>query len=211
MLTNPITFWRIWWHGLNVFEQTVAVALFAATIVIILVTPAGAQVSPDVSNNAVWVAVIAAIPVMLTGPLIAWMNERSRRKDREEDRIERAAVARRAEERGEKANETVKRVAANTAETVLTAKDTNQRLVAVAKTTGIIHTLVNSQLTASKQNEFDSITRELILLMEKAPSEKVTAAIAKAEAALAELRAVLADRKIVANDVNKQELEQNKI
>ncbi len=214
-MTNPIVFWKDWWSTLSVFERAVVGALFVAAIIIILVTPAGAQGVFEPSNNAVWIAIIAAIPVMLTSPLIAWMNERSRRKDREEDRIERAAVAKRAEERGEKANETVKRVATNTAEVALTAKDTNQRLVAVAKVTGVIHTLVNSQLTASKQAEFDSITRELALLREielTSPATiRITEAIAKAEGALAELRNVLSDRRLSAIDVEKQQREQNKI
>jgi hypothetical protein len=204
-MTNPIVYWQDWWSGLSTVERAVVGALFVAAIIIILVTPAGAQGVPDVSNNAVWIALIAAIPVALTGPLIAYMNERSRRKDREEDRLERMEVAARA-------HEGANLLAINTAKAATTAQEANSKLVEVAKVANVIHTLVNSQLTGSKQAEFNAITRELALLHElggEHPSPRITEAIKTAEINLAELKAVLADRQITASDVERQQRDQS--
>lgn len=75
-----------------------------------------------------------------------------------------------------------------------------------AKTNGkldVIHTLVNSQLTAAMQSELDAIVRELAMMLEvielkKAagfePTPDALAALAAAQAKIAELTAALEDR-----------------
>lgn len=67
----------------------------------------------------------------------------------------------------------------------------------------VIHTLVNSNMTAHMQSELDAIVRELAMMREvsrlhedagRAPTEETLAAIQLTESKVAELRAVLSDR-----------------
>lgn len=67
----------------------------------------------------------------------------------------------------------------------------------------VIHTLVNSNMTAHMQAELDATVRELTMMREVArlhsdagrdPSEETVSAIQLTEARVAELRAVLGDR-----------------
>lgn len=78
----------------------------------------------------------------------------------------------------------------------------------------VIHTLVNSQLTAALQSELDAVTRELAMMREvvalnraagRAATPEALAAIEAATVKITELAAVMADRHLAAEQVTRQE------
>jgi len=157
--------------------------------------------------ESVYTALIVAVPAVLSPLLLSWLTNRHRRQEKFEDYERQDLVAAKAEEAARLLLAANERVAEAT-------KETNEKLVDVAKVTGVIHTLVNSQLTGSKQSEFNAITRELALLQEiggSKPSERIRKAIKIAETSLAELAAVLADRATAAKQVEIQQRANEKI
>lgn len=122
------------------------------------------------------VAVVVAVFASITAPLIlAVFTARMHRQDREADWARQDILAERAAD---------------------TAKETNGKL-------DVIHTLVNSQLTAAMQSELDAIVRELAMMLEvialkKAagfePTAEALAALDAAQAKVADLTAKLEDR-----------------
>ena len=122
------------------------------------------------------VAVVVAVFASITAPLIlAVFTARMHRQDREADWARQDILAGRAAE---------------------LAKETNGKL-------DVIHTLVNSQLTAAMQSELDAIVREVAMMLEvialkKAagfePTKDALAALDAAQAKVADLTAKLEDR-----------------
>jgi hypothetical protein len=144
---------------------------------------------------------IAIASLVLLGPLLlAWLNGRQRRAEKREDYARQDEVAERATEVAKQAQE---------AATLLV--EDNQRVakaaaLATSKTFGKldeIHTLVNSNMTAAMQAEFDATVRELAMMREviglhaaagRAPSTEAESAVTATESRIAELRAALEDR-----------------
>lgn len=166
-------------------------------------------------NIAIWTAVIVAVPTVLATTIVPLLTKRSDNRVRKQERAEDAErlreTERKADEVATKAAEAARLLVQNTAKAAEATKETNIKLAEVAKVTGVIHALVNSQLTESKQREFDAIERELALLQEiggPKPSPRIAAAIKTAEASLTELGAILADRKITQDGVDRQKQDQ---
>jgi len=108
-------------------------------------------------------------------------------------------------------------VAAQAAEAARLLLANNERVARTQTETNgkldVIHTLVNSNMTAAMQSEFDAVTRELAMMREVAslkqaaghkPDAATLAAIEATEARLHELDANLADRKRAQDNVGKQ-------
>lgn len=228
---NPIVYWRDWWNRLSVVEQTVAILFLVGAVTLLLATPAGAQVTTaDPSNNAVYIALIAMVPVALVTPFIAFMNERSRRKDRAEDLAERAGIAKHAEETSDRqaaaANkaELAAKDAASAAKTVAVQATEAARLLEVNQKTvastaaethaqlQTIHALVNSNMTSEMQANLNStiallaVMQEVIDLKKVAghpPSDDAIAAIGATKGKIAELEVALADRLRQSKEIEK--------
>jgi hypothetical protein len=179
-------------------------------------------------TEPVQLAIIVGLPTTVATLVPVWvaiLKSRSDREQRQEDRAQIAEVARQAAEAARllverqdaaasKADSVASKLVMNTAKVAESTRETNDKLLEVAKVTSVIHTLVNSQLTASKQSEFNAITRELALLHEVGghnPSNRIIEAIKTAEANLQELAIILADRKSAADAVEAQQREQAKI
>lgn len=129
-------------------------------------------------NDAIWVALIVAVPPVI----VTFINNHYRKKEREEDRADRAKLV--------QATEEVKATAANT-ETVVTAK------------LDVIHDLVNSDKTEGLKALRTALASSLWWMRREAarlegegkpvPS-KVNKEIEDTETALSELDGVLAER-----------------
>lgn len=65
---NPVTYWRDWWRGLGVFEQTVALVALVAAITLILAIPAASEPVPvQVVQLFVPIDVVALTQAIFTG------------------------------------------------------------------------------------------------------------------------------------------------
>lgn len=135
--------------------------------------------------NAVLVALIVAF-AGVAGPLfLSYLNNRQRHAERAEDYARQDAVAAKAAEAAELLLESNKAVAA-------TAKVTNNKL-------DVIHTLVNSTLTAAIEAQLEATVQQLewmrhvvALSTNGEPSRDAIVAI---ESKIAELRVALKDRR----------------
>ena len=137
-----------------------------------------------------WLAVIAAVTSGTISPLLlSMLTNRQRRRDKLEDWARQDAVAAQAAAAAELLLAANERVASGT-------KVTNDKL-------DVIHTLVNSSMTAAVQAEHDATVRELAMMREvvalhRAAGREVSgeslAAIAATESKIAELKTTLADR-----------------
>lgn len=148
----------------------------------------------------VYLALIVAVPAMLSPLLLSWLNNRNTQQAREQDWARQDEVAKRAAETSHKmlARQDAATAALETASraTDLARQETYSQLSA-------IHTLVNSNMTAALQAELDSTKRELVALREimelkaaagQEPSVEALAVIETAERRIAELDALLAER-----------------
>lgn len=127
--------------------------------------------------------IVALIVSVLAPTIVAWQTNRSRRAEKREDwaRLDQ-----------------VRDQAAEAARLLVQSNNvTNSKL-------DVIHTLVNSNMTAAMQDALDSTIRERAALMELAelrratgsdPKAETTAAIALASSIIADLQATLADRR----------------
>jgi hypothetical protein len=133
---------------------------------------------------------LIALVVAVIGPLLlSWRQGIQRRKEKaldweREDKV--AEQARKAADLLVAANERVAK----------TAEVTNGKL-------DVIHTLVNSNMTAAMQAELDATTRELAMMREvidlkqaagKKPTPMALAAVTATESKIHELQTALADR-----------------
>lgn len=156
-----------------------------------------------------WLTVALAVVISVIAPLVlSIVTNRNQRNMKELDWARQDKVAadvaestRQMLERTDKAAEQAKKAAALLVESNKTAAVNSLKVQGQLHE---IHTLVNSNLTASIQAELDSTTRELAGLNEiislthaagREPSPATVAAISAAEARLIELTATLADRK----------------
>lgn len=139
--------------------------------------------------EAVYLALIVAIPAMLSPLLLAWLTNRNLRKVKEMDWARQDVVAMQAAVAAKLLKENNQIVATATAET-------HQQLK-------VIHTLVNSTLTAALQGRLDAQKKGLILMkrivdMNKTMKLEITSeALAEIEAAekeIVDLEMEIADR-----------------
>lgn len=152
-------------------------------------------------TSAVWIALIAAgIPFLATifMPIIINRNAMKMKEAdyARQDEIERrvAEAALKADEVARRAKEAANLLAENTALQAEAAKTLIEKVDEVKKVSNVIHTLVNSKLTATTQRLYDSTTTSLALMQEFSPDKIVEIRVLKAE--LAELSAELADRRV---------------
>jgi hypothetical protein len=137
----------------------------------------------------VWIALIVAVASTTSPLLLAYLTNRNNRQIKQEDYARQDAVALQAAKAASLLLAANERVA-------LSATMTNSKL-------DVIHTLVNSNMTAAMQAEFDATTRELAMMREVIalkqtaghdPSVDTLAAIKMTEAKISELQAALKDR-----------------
>lgn len=142
-----------------------------------------------------------AVTTAFTAPLyLARRIDRQHREDRDADWARQDMVAAQAAEAAELLLQNQRAVANSTAET-------NSQL-------HVIHTLVNSNMTAAMQAEVDATNREEVMMREvmalnTAAGREITpvalAALSKTQAKIAELEAALADRLKQTNIAEAQE------
>ena len=151
---------------------------------------------------------LVALVVAVIGPvLLAYLTNRSRRQDKQEDWARQDAVAAQAAEAARLLLERQDAVAAQAREAARLLLDSNERVAETAAVTNgkldVIHTLVNSNMTAAMQAELDATTRELAMMREvialnkaagRQPSTDALAAIESTTHKIRELEAALADR-----------------
>jgi len=139
--------------------------------------------------ESVLIAFIVAVASMLSSLLLATLTNRQRRREKLEDYARQDAVA-------DKAAEAAKLLLAANERVAETAKITNGKL-------DVIHTLVNSNMTAAMQSELDATVREHAMMVEvvalkrnagQEPNVTSLAAIEATERKIAELQAALRDR-----------------
>jgi hypothetical protein len=166
-------------------------------------------------SDIVWVALIASV----VGPgLLAFLTNRSRRAEKKEDWIRQDAVAaeakRQQDEVANKASEAAELLLAAQERTIRAtdqvafvarqnASDTTIRLQELKEGQTVIHTLVNSDMTAARQNERVA-TQALLMALRKVvrldedagrqTSDEDKAIIETTETKIKELDQILADR-----------------
>jgi hypothetical protein len=164
--------------------------------------------SPEVIISLL-TSVLVAVFVSITAPLILQNRmERQHREDREADWKRQDAVAAKAAKAAEDLAASQKVIAEKAAEAAELLLENNERVASTQQETNgkldVIHTLVNSSMTAAMQSESDAVQRELAVMKEimelkKAaghePGPATLAAIKATEAKLHELEAALADRR----------------
>lgn len=124
--------------------------------------------------EAVYLALIVAVPAFLSPLFLAWLTNRNLRKVKEQDWARQDVVAAKAERTAELLRKNNLAVALATAETQKQLK--------------IIHTLVNSTLTAALQGRVDAV-RKAIGLMHRIIELNKGIGIEPTIAALAEIEA----------------------
>jgi len=164
-----------------------------------------------VDPTSIIVAVVSLIGVLAVGILApAWLlarTEKIHHEDRQADWDRQDRVAEKAEKAAADLAASQKRIADKAEEAATLLLANNERVAATQQETNgkldVIHTLVNSNMTAAMQSEFDAVSRELAMMREVAalkqaagqqPTGETTAAISVTEAKLHELDAALADR-----------------
>jgi len=157
---------------------------------------------------AIVVSILTAVFASITAPLIlAHRTERMHREDRLADYERQDKVARAAEQTATDLIASQKKIADQASEAASLLLAANERVAQTAQVTNgkldVIHTLVNSNMTAAMQSEYDATVRELAMMREvlelkeaagREPGPEAQAAIAATEVKLAELAAALEDR-----------------
>jgi hypothetical protein len=157
--------------------------------------------------STIFVAVL-----VLAGPLLlSWLTQRHSRQTKADDNARLDLVAERAEEAARLLAERQDAAADRAAEAAQALVAANAEVAAVAARAAevvgdkldVIHTLVNSSLTAAVQAELDATIRELAMMHEvmelrqaagKPPSPEREDAVAATEARIVEVRLQLDDR-----------------
>jgi replicative DNA helicase len=156
-------------------------------------------------------SLLIALVVAVIGPIIlSWLNGRQRKAEKILDWARQDDVAAEAKrQQGEvaaQAAEAARLLLAENKKVAHTAAETNEKL-------DVIHTLVNSNMTAAMQSEYDATVRELAMMREvvalkkaagEQPSPEAVAAIDATEQKIAQLAAELSDRLKQANIVEAQ-------
>ncbi len=140
-------------------------------------------------NNAIWIALIVAVPTTLTALLPFYLKSleaKTRRIERAEDKAELKEAARRVTDVALRAKEAAALLAINTEKS---ASDTSRALGDLKKIGDATHVLVNSQSTAQVEDNLALALGNLALLHEiadlkKRSGEPVSPATTEAMAAI---------------------------
>lgn len=157
---------------------------------------------------SVVITIVSVLFASVTAPLIlAHRTEKMHREDRLADYERQDLVAKNAARAAEDLAASQKAIADQAAEAARLLLAANERVATTAAETNgkldVIHTLVNSNMTAAMQAELDATTRELAMMREvaslnaaagRAPTIEVLAAIDATESKISELTAAMADR-----------------
>lgn len=140
-------------------------------------------------DSAIVISLLAFAGVILSPILVAWLTGKQRHQEKLQDWERQDQVATKVSEAAEKLAESNKIMTAS-------AESTGRKL-------DVIHTLVNSNMTAALQGELNATLRELAMMQEVlalksksglTPTPEALAAIQSAEKAIAELTTTLAER-----------------
>lgn len=140
-------------------------------------------------SDIVTLALIAAIPTFTTPLVMAVVNHQIARQQKQEDYARQDVVA-------AKAAEAAELLLASNEKVAKAAKVTDEKL-------DVIHTLVNSNMTAAMKSELDAITRELAMMQEvvelkrtagKEPSTAALSSIESTKDKIKELQVEVAKR-----------------
>lgn len=166
-------------------------------------------------SEGIWLAILAAI---VAPCILAWLNGRLRQEElresaklRREEKLEdwrrQDEVARRAEIVAKQLLDKQKETVAHTEEAAALLVENNKVVAKTAKITNskldVIHTLVNSNMTAALQSEVDATRAQVILMKEviglrvdagQRPDSDAVKTLAVLESKVAELDANLKDR-----------------
>lgn len=158
-------------------------------------------------SNAILIALIVAVPAIVSPLLLSLMTNRNRRLEKEQDYARLDMVAEKAEKAAEMVADKVRLVAQKAAEDAKLLVSINERVAAKAKLTieklDVIHALVNSNMTATMQSELDSHVVALALMIEiielkraagSEPSVESLASIKSETLRVETLKKVLTDR-----------------
>jgi len=157
--------------------------------------------------STLWLGLIAVFS-SITAPLIlVLLTNWQRRKEREEQWERDDAVAAQAAEAAELLRKAQEAAAAQAEEAAALLLDANERVAETSALTNgkldVIHTLVNSSLTAAMQAELDATEAQLVLMREvvdlkyatgKKPSAESLALIVAKQDQISELKAKMDDR-----------------
>jgi hypothetical protein len=158
-------------------------------------------------SDTIWLALIVAVPAMASPLLMAWLQNRHAAAKEDRDHERQDAVAERAEEVARLLLERQEAVKAAAEKTARLLKENNRAVAETAAETHsqlkVIHTLVNSSMTAAIQAEHDATVRELAMMREvialnnaagREPSREALAAVDATEQKIDELKLSLSDR-----------------
>ncbi len=150
----------------------------------------------------IWLTFLVAMSTVVSPVILSWLTNRNRAAEREADYRRQDEVA----ERAARVADAVAKRAAETARMLLAA---NERVTSSTNSTNqkldVIHTLVNSNMTAALQSELDATTRELAMIREvmalkKAnglePSPEAMAMANATEKKISELTINITDRSV---------------
>jgi len=158
-----------------------------------------------IDGTSILIALIVAVPTVLSTTLVPLMIKRAdnqtRREERAEDKAELKLAAEKAEEVAEQAKEAARLLAENTVK----AEKATQSLV---DKVDVVHVLVNSNLTLATQKLLESKEAHIELLRQYTPEN--LSIIKQLELEIVELNSVLADRRAQAIKVGVLEKQQDK-
>lgn len=157
-----------------------------------------------------WLPITVVVSPFISAWVMAYLTGRNRREEKVQDYIRQDAVA-------AQAAEAARLLSAATAKASVRAEEVASELRRNTTVTNdkldVIHTLVNSNLTASMQSEYDATKRELAMMLEvialkKAaglePSIDALAAVDATKVRIGELNSKLMDRAAQQQVVEKQ-------
>lgn len=168
-----------------------------------------ADVVPSVGgiSDVLWYAIIIAVSSTLSPLVLSFSTNRHAHADRLEDWARQDAIAKKAADAAELLIASNRKMAAQAAEAASLLLDSDKKRETTAAITvqklDVIHTLVNSNMTASMQSELIAVQAQLVLIREvmtlnsaagREPSVETLAVEKAAETKVAELTAALADR-----------------
>lgn len=158
-------------------------------------------------SDVLWTAIIIAVSTTGSPLLLSYFTNRRSHKDRVEDWARQDAVAQKAEDAATLLIESNRKMSAKTDETAALLLADNKKVATATATTieklDVIHTLVNSNMTASMQSELIAVKAQLVLIREvmtlnnaagHTPSVDTLATEKAAQDKITELAAALHDR-----------------
>jgi len=133
---------------------------------------AAASLAPSVSgiSDVLWYAIIITVSTTVSPLILSYLNSRNTRRDRITDWARQDAVAKKAADTAEFLIESNAKMAAKAAEAAALLLAGNKKVaMGTARTLeklDVIHTLVNSNMTASMQSELIAVKAQLALIRE---------------------------------------------